>query len=343
MNIQQTLETLCCGRHLDEAAMQELMLAIMQGQATPAQIAGLLVALRMKGENVAEITAAARVMRKLAERVEIDDPLLIDTCGTGGDGAGTFNISTTAALVAAAAGARVAKHGNRSVSSASGSADVLQAAGVNLQLNAKQAADCIRETGFGFLFAPNHHRAMKYAIAPRRELGIRTLFNLLGPLTNPAGTRRQIIGVFSARYLQPVAETLHHLGSMHVLVLHSEDGLDEISLCKPTRVAELRDGRIRCHTITPEALGVSSREDMSGLLAGDREESLARMQAVLDNKPGPARDIVLLNAGAALYVGAQADSMREGVQKAESALQSGAARRTLQALIAFSNRYPATD
>lgn len=343
MNIQQTIETVCCGQHLDEATMQELMLAIMQGEVTPVQIAGLLVALRMKGESVAEITAAARVMRNLAERVTIADPLLIDTCGTGGDGAGTFNISTTAALVAAAAGARVAKHGNRSVSSASGSADVLQAAGVNLQLNAEQVADCIRETGLGFLFAPNHHRAMKYAIGPRRELGIRTLFNLLGPLTNPAGARRQIIGVFSDRYLQPVAEALHRLGSTHVLVLHSEDGLDEISLCKPTQIAELCDGRIRRYAITPDALGVSSRDDMSGLLAANREESLALMQAVLDNEPGPARDIVLLNAGAALYVAAQADSMEEGVQKAASALQNGAARRTLQALVAFSKRYPATE
>ena len=235
-------------RDLSAADMQAVMRLIMTGQATAAQIGGFLVGLRMKGETVDEIAAAAGVMRELATHVDIAGPHLVDTCGTGGDGAGTFNISTASALVAAAAGARVAKHGNRSVSSRSGSADVLEAAGVCLELDAQQVASCIKQVGVGFMFAPQHHSAMKHAIGPRREMRVRTLFNLLGPLTNPAAAPNQVLGVFSADWVEPLAEVLKKLGSEHVLVVHAEDGLDEISIAAPTRIAELRAGDIR---VTP--------------------------------------------------------------------------------------------
>jgi anthranilate phosphoribosyltransferase len=321
---------------LNVADMEAVMRLIMTGQATPAQIGGFLVGLRMKGETVDEIVAAARVMRELATHVEISGPHLVDTCGTGGDGASTFNISTTSALVAAAAGARVAKHGNRSVSSSSGSADVLEAAGVRLDLTAQQVAACIEQVGVGFLFAPQHHSAMKHAIGPRREMRIRTLFNLLGPLTNPAGAPNQVLGVFSAVWVEPLARVLKQLGSEHVLVVHAEDGLDEISIAAPTRVAELKDGEITVYTVSPEDFGLH-RTDLSALTVDSAGQSLALIKSVLQDQPGPALDIVKLNAGAAIYAAGLTQTLAEGVELAAEVISNGKARQTLDSLVRVSN------
>jgi anthranilate phosphoribosyltransferase len=316
--------------------MEAVMRAIMTGQATPAQIGGFLIGLRMKGETVDEIAAAAKVMRDLATRVEVAGPHLVDTCGTGGDGASTFNISTASAIVTAAAGGRVAKHGNRSVSSSSGSADVLEAAGVKLDLTPAQVAACIDRVGVGFLFAPQHHSAMKHAIGPRKEMRVLTLFNLLGPLTNPAGAPNQVLGVFSPDWVEPLARVLKRLGSEHVLVVHAEDGLDEISIAAPTRVAELRDGDISVYTVTPEDFGLQ-RADLSAIAVENAGQSLAMINTVFDEQPGPARDIVRLNAGAAIYAAGLAASLADGVALASEAIQSGKARQTLAALVEVSN------
>jgi anthranilate phosphoribosyltransferase len=275
-------------------------------------------------------------MRDLATRVDVAGPHLVDTCGTGGDGASTFNISTASAIVTAAAGARVAKHGNRSVSSSSGSADVLEAAGVKLDLTPAQVAACIDRVGVGFLFAPAHHSAMKYAIGPRKEMRVRTLFNLLGPLTNPAGAPNQVLGVFSPDWVEPLAEVLKRLGSEHVLVVHAEDGLDEISIAAPTRVAELRDGAISVYTITPEDFGIQ-RADLSAIVVENAEQSLAMIKRVFDDEPGPARDIVRLNAGAAIYAAGLTSSLADGVALASEVIRSGKARQTYAALVDISN------
>ena len=322
--------------NLHEDEMRSVMRLIMSGQATPAQVGGFLVGLRMKGETVDEIAAAASVMRELATHVEVTGPYLVDTCGTGGDGASTFNISTASALVTAAAGARVAKHGNRSVSSKSGSADVLEAAGVRLDLTPAQVAACIDRVGVGFLFAPRHHGAMKHAIGPRREMGIRTVFNLLGPLTNPAGAPNQVLGVFSSQWLEPLAQVLKQLGSEHVLVVHAGDGLDEISIGAPTRVAELKNGGISIYTITPEDFGVQ-RASLSTLVVEDAAQSLATIRRVLENEPGPARDIVMLNAGAAIYASGLVASLMSGIARAGEVLGNGKAVKTLDELIRVSN------
>jgi len=323
-------------RDLNASDMEAVMRLIMTGQATDAQIGGFLAGIRMKGETVDEIVAAARVMRELATRVEIGGPHLVDTCGTGGDGAGTFNISTASALVAAAAGARVAKHGNRSVSSSSGSADVLEAAGVKLDLSPQQVADCIEQVGVGFLFAPQHHSAMKHAIGPRREMRIRTLFNLLGPLTNPAGAPNQVLGVFNAIWVEPLARVLKRLGSDHVLVVHAEDGLDEISIAAPTRVAELKDDEITVYTISPEDFGLQ-RTDISTISVDNAAESLALINSVLDNQAGPALDIVKLNAGAAIYAAGLTPSLAGGVDAAADVISDGRAKRTFESLVRVSN------
>ncbi len=323
-------------KDLNVADMEAVMRLIMTGQATPAQIGGFLVGLRMKGETVDEIVAAARVMRELAVRVDVNGPHLVDTCGTGGDGASTFNISTASALVAAAAGARVAKHGNRSVSSSSGSADVLEAAGVRLDLTEQQVATCIDQVGVGFLFAPLHHSAMKHAIGPRREMRIRTLFNLLGPLTNPAGAPNQVLGVFSAVWVEPLARVLKQLGSEHVLVVHAEDGLDEISIAAPTRVAELKDGGITVYTVSPEDFGLQ-RADLGAITVDSAGQSLALINSVLEGQAGPALDIVKLNAGAAIYAAGLTSTLAEGVESAAEAIRNGKAKQTLESLVRFSN------
>jgi len=338
MDLPTALANVVEFRDLNAGAMEAVMRLIMTGQATPAQIGGFLVGLRMKGETVDEIVAAASVMRELATRVEVAGPHLVDTCGTGGDGASTFNISTASALVAAAAGARVAKHGNRSVSSSSGSADVLEAAGVRLDLTAEQVAACIDQVGVGFLFAPQHHSAMKHAIGPRREMRIRTLFNLLGPLTNPAGAPNQVLGVFNAIWVEPLARVLQRLGSEHVLVVHAEDELDEISIAAPTRVAELKDGGITVYTISPEDFGLQ-RASLAAITVDNAGQSLALINSVLGNQPGPALDIVKLNAGAAIYAAGLTSSLAEGVESAAEAISNGRAKQTLESLVSVSNSF----
>ncbi len=334
MDLPTAINAVVRGVDLTGEEMSAVMRTIMQGNATPAQIGGFLIALRMKGETVDELTAAAEVMRGLSSKVDAAGDHLVDTCGTGGDGADTFNISTTAAFVAAAAGARVAKHGNRSVSSRSGSADVLEAAGVRLDLSPAQVKHCIDRVGLGFMFAPNHHGAMKYAVGPRRELGTRTIFNLLGPLTNPAGAPYQVIGVFDEQWLTPVAQTLQHLGSRHVLVVHADDGLDEISIGAPTQIAELRNGGITRYRISPEDFAIDA-SPVDAITVAGVEESLRVMQEILDGKAGPGHNIVALNAGAAIYVSGLADSLQSGCARAREVIASGMARQKLTQLIAF--------
>ncbi|WP_031434338.1 anthranilate phosphoribosyltransferase [Methylomarinum vadi] len=338
MTMQQAIQRLLDRNDLNGEEMRQVMQTIMTGGASDAQIGGFLIALRCKGETVDEIAAAASVMRDLATKVPVRGEHIIDTCGTGGDGANTFNISTTCAFVVAAAGGRVAKHGNRSVSSSCGSADVLEAAGVNLDLSAEQVGQCVDEIGVGFLFAPKHHGAMKYAIGPRKEMGVRTLFNLLGPLSNPAAAPNQLIGVFAEQWLEPLAQVLKKLGSEHVLVVNAEDGLDEISIAAPTHVAELKSGEVTNYTITPDQFGLQT-QSLASLAVDDAASSLAMVKSVLNNQPGPARDIVLLNAGAAIYAANLTESMGDGIARARQVLADGSALRKLEELIAFSQKH----
>lgn len=323
---------------LSRPEMVAAVRCIMTGGATPAQIAGFLIALRMKGESVDELAGAVEVMRELATPVPVHADFrahLIDTCGTGGDRSGLFNVSTATAFVVAAAGGRVAKHGNRSVSGTSGSADVLEAAGVCLNLSPEAVARCVHRVGVGFMFAPAFHGAMKYAIGPRREMGVRTIFNMLGPLTNPAGAKRQIVGVFHRDWLRPVAQVLKDLGSEHVMVVHSEDGLDEISIGARTHFAELRDGQIRTGALIPTALDMEMG-DISALKVESALQSLALVRAALNDVAGPARDIVTLNAAAALYVAGLAVDIRTGVKMARDAIASGVAATKLDELARLS-------
>jgi len=341
MEIPEILETLLAGKDLSPSAMRAAMRRIMSGGATPAQIGAFLIALRCKGETVDEVAAAAQVLREMATKVPVSGPHLLDTCGTGGDASKTFNISTTAAFVVAAAGGRVAKHGSRSVSGRSGSADVLEAAGINLELTPDQVKTCIETLGVGFLFAQRHHGAMKYAIGPRRELGVRTLFNLLGPLTNPAGAPNQLVGVYTDQWVEGLARVLQQLGSSHVLVVHAEDGLDEISIAAPTHVAELKNGLITNYYVQPEQFGFK-RAALSELAIDTVAASLKMMRGVLDNMPGPARDIVALNAGAAIYAADVTDSLEAGIRRAEAVIADGSARAKLEALAALSRQFAAS-
>jgi len=339
MTPQAALNVLLEKQDLSRDEMLSVMHQIMGGEMTPVQIAGLLVALRAKGETVEEIAAAAEVMRELSIKVPVGtDEHLVDTCGTGGDGAHTFNISTTAAFVAAAAGVKIAKHGGRSVSSSCGSADVLEALGVNVNLTPDQVAQSIREIGLGFMFAPNHHSAMKFAAPVRRELGVRTLFNLLGPLTNPAGAKNQVMGVFRKDLCSPLAHALKALGARHVMVVHGTDGMDEITRCGATHVAELKNGMVEEYAVDPEEFGMKF-VSVDTLVAHSVDEAKAKLLAVLDNEHGAARDIVALNAGAAIYVGGQAQTLEAGVKKALHAISSGAAKAKLAQLIEFSNQF----
>ncbi len=337
MDIRTAIAELTARRDLGERDMEAVVRAIMAGEATPVQIAALLVALRMKGECVAEIAGAARAMREHATRVPTSRDV-VDTCGTGGDLRHTFNISTAAALLAAGAGLPIAKHGNRAMSGAVGGADVLEALGARIDLDATRAGACLEAVGIAFLFAQTFHPAMRHVAPVRRELGVRTIFNLLGPLTNPAGARRQVLGVFAREWVEPLAQALGRLGSRRALVVHGEDGLDELSLTGPSWVAELRDGTVHTYRFTPAdaGLGLCGPEDLRG---GDAAANAAIIAAIVDGRAAPAqRDIALLNAGAALYVGGAAESIAAGAELARRALDSGAARRTLDALIAFTNR-----
>lgn len=331
MKIQEALNLLLEKQDLSMAQMSDVMKQVMTGEATPAQIGAMLAALRMKGETVDEVAGAAMTMRSLAAAVDVDANA-IDIVGTGGDATSTFNISTCCALVAAAGGVKVAKHGNRSVSSKSGAADLLEAAGVNIELSPEQVAYCVDKVGVGFMFAPRHHSAMKHAIGPRKEMGARTIFNLLGPLTNPAGARRQLLGVFDANWVTPIAEVLLKLGSEHVLVVHGDGGMDEISLSGPTNVAELKNGTVTEYQIEPAQFGLKT-QPIEPLKVDGAEQSLAVINSVLANEPGPARDIVLLNAGASLYIGGAVKSIEEGVTLAAKLLADGSVKNTLKQLI----------
>ena len=338
MDVKTALASLVAQNDLSEADMHDVMRTVMTGQATPAQIGALLVALRIKGETVEEITGAARVMRELATPVDIDAENLVDTCGTGGDGANLFNVSTASAFVVAAAGGSVAKHGNRSVSSSTGSADLLEKAGVNLSVGPDVVARAVEQIGVGFMFAPAHHSAMKHAIGPRKELGMRTVFNMLGPMTNPAGVKRQVIGVFSKSLCRLMAEVLRELGSEHVMVVHSEDGLDEFSVAAPTFVAELKGGIVSEYSVSPAGY---EHSNLDGLSVSSAEESLALIDAAFSGSQDlsaiKARDIISLNAGAALYVSGVATSLPLGIEMAEDAIASGLAKEKVKELVEFTN------
>lgn len=336
MNISQAIQAVIERRDLAPHEMRDVMTAIMSGDATPAQIGGFLVGLRMKGETIDEIAAAAEVMRALATKVKTSVPNMVDVVGTGGDRSNTFNVSTASAFVVAAAGGKVAKHGNRSVSSKSGSADLLEAAGAKLALAPEQIARCIEEVGVGFMFAPAHHGAMKHAIGPRREMAVRTVFNVLGPLTNPADAPTQLVGVFAKELVEPIARVLGMLGSRHALVVHSDDGLDEISIAAPTLMGELQDGKVKSFRVAPQDFGMAVG-DISQLTVADAEQSLALVRAALGNEPGPARDIVVLNAGAALYVCGVSANLAAGVKAAAAAIESGAALGKLAQFVDFTN------
>ncbi|MEZ5466768.1 MAG: anthranilate phosphoribosyltransferase [Lysobacterales bacterium] len=322
--LNEVLNKLVSGQDLSGAEAESAMRSIMSGEATSAQIAAFLVALRMKGETTDEIAAATRVMRSLMTPVELPTEHLTDLVGTGGDHACTFNVSTAASFVAAVGGARMAKHGNRSVSSKSGSADLLEAAGARLDLGPDAVRRCVDELGFGFMFAPMHHGAMKYAAPVRRELGLRTLFNLLGPLTNPAHAPHQVLGVFDRRWLESLARVLGDLGSKHVLAVHALDGLDELSIAAPSQIAELKDGKVRVYSIAPEDFGIT-RASIDSMRVDSPSESLAIIERVLGGESGAAADFVALNAGAALYAADRADTLADGVAAAQQILKTGAA------------------
>ncbi|RUA06020.1 MAG: anthranilate phosphoribosyltransferase [Gammaproteobacteria bacterium] len=329
MNIQEAIKAVIAKQDLTQEQMHSVMSDIMTGKTEDAQIGGFLVGLSMKGETVAEITAAAKVMRSLATQVSLKNPKhLVDTCGTGGDGLGLFNISTACAFVVAAAGAQVAKHGNRSISSKSGSADVLEAAGVNLDMTPEEISKSVEKIGVGFMFAPAHHSAMKHAIGARKSLAVRTIFNVLGPLTNPAKAPHQVMGVYDKNLVEPIANVLKSLGSKQVMVVHSKDGLDEISIADDTFVAELKDGKITTYTINPTDFGLPLG-DLNDIKAEDAESSLLLIQNALDGTDGAAKNIVALNAGAAIYVSGVVDSLQAGVNKAVKILNSGAAHQKL--------------
>jgi anthranilate phosphoribosyltransferase len=335
MNPQDALVRLIEHREIFHDEMLALMRQIMTGEMSPVMIAALITGLRVKKETIGEITAAAMVMRELSTKVPVADRTrLVDTCGTGGDTAHTFNISTAAAFVAAGAGARVAKHGGRSVSSKSGSADVLEALGVNINLTPEQVAQAIGTVGLGFMFAPNYHGAMKHAAPVRKELGVRTLFNILGPLTNPAGAPNQVMGVFHPDLVGIQARVLQRLGSARALIVFGREGLDEISIAGETLVGELKDGEVHEYSVTPERFGMATH-DIAALKVANVEESRDRVLKALANQPGPERDIVALNAGAAIYAAGVAETLEEGVERARESIASGAARAKLEALAGF--------
>ena len=337
MTPQAALNALVEKKDLSGEEMTSVMHQIMSGELTPVQIAGIVIALRSKGETVTEIAAAAGVMRELSAKVEVPQDIpLVDTCGTGGDGTHTFNISTASAIVAASAGAKVAKHGGRSVSSTCGSADVLERLGVNVGLTPAGVAKSIMAIGIGFMFAPSHHSAMRFAAPVRRELGIRTIFNLLGPMTNPANAKNQVLGVYHRDLLRKFAEALKMLGSRHVLVVHGMEGLDEISISGETLVAELKDGKISEYRLNPENFGLE-KSPIEAIRVHDVESACRLLLDALENRPGPARDIVTLNAGASIYISGLAKNIAEGVKMAGRQISNGAARKKLDELVAFSN------
>jgi len=340
MDIKQAIAKVVQREDLVEAEMVDVMNEIMGGEATPAQIGSFITALRMKGETVDEISGAVRVMREKATHIATGVDLekgdvLVDTCGTGGDGSGTFNVSTTTAFVVAGAGFPVAKHGNRSISSNCGSADVLEAAGVSLDISPEEVGKCVREIGIGFLFAPALHGAMKHAIGPRKEMGIRTIFNILGPLTNPAGANVQVLGVFDEALIEPLAQVLAKLGSKRALVVHGAGNLDELTVTGVTKVAELNNGKVHCYSVSPEDVGLK-RAELAQLKGGaDAAESAEQMRAVLGGESGPKRDMVLLNSGAALMAAGLCADLKTGIAKAAEVIDSGKALEKLDQLVSL--------
>ena len=337
MNINQAIKAVIEKKNLNESDMHDVMNSIMTGQTTDAQIGAFLVGLSMKGETIEEITASAKVMRSLATPVEIkSNKYLVDTCGTGGDGLGLFNISTASAFVVAAAGGKVAKHGNRSISSKSGSADVLESAGVNLNLSPSLISECIAQIGVGFMFAPAHHSAMKHAIGPRKELAVRTIFNVLGPLTNPAKAPNQVMGVYDKNLVEPIANVLKELGSRHVMVIHSDDGLDEFSIADKTYVAELKDGVVSTYSVHPEDFGLTLG-DLKDIRADNADASLALITEAFSGRNGTAKSIISLNAGAAIYVSGLTTSLQSGIDRANQVLSDGSSQKKLDEYIKVSN------
>ncbi len=334
--IREAIAGIVRGEDLRETEMMSVMKEIMEGEATPAQIAAFMTALRIKGETVDEVTGAARIMRQKATRIDARSSVVVDTCGTGGDGRSTFNISTTAAFVVAAAGLTVAKHGNRAVSSGCGSADVLEALGVKIDAAPEIVEECLQQIGIGFLFAPRLHGAMKYAISPRREIGIRTIFNMLGPLTNPAGATAQLIGVYDPKLTEMFAGVLKNLGTKRAFIVHGANGLDEATVTGPTRVAELKEGLITTYDINPVELfgGISDSTDLRG---GDAEANARITTAILSGEPGACRGIVVLNAALAIVAGGKSGTIKEGIAVAEGCIDSGAALKKLRELIEHSH------
>ena len=337
MDIRTALTRLVARHSFSESEMEATMRQLMEGAATPAQIGAWLMGLRMKGETVEEITGAARAMRAHATRIHPRAAVVVDTCGTGGDLRGTFNISTAAAFIAAGAGLTVAKHGNLAMSGTVGGADVLEALGVKIDLPPERVADCIDTVGIGFLFAPTFHPAMRHAAGPRRELGVRTIFNLLGPLSNPAGARHQVVGVFAPEWTEPLAQALGRLGCVHAMVVHGDDGLDEISLRSSTQVSECKDGVLRTYRMTPEELGFSRCHE-GDLDGGDRDTAASILRGILAGASGPRADIATLNAAAAIYVGGRAASLAAAIDAARESIRSGRARQKMLQLIEFTNR-----
>ncbi|MDH5738588.1 MAG: anthranilate phosphoribosyltransferase [Gammaproteobacteria bacterium] len=337
MDMPKAIDKVITGKNLSQEEMRDVMRMIMTGQATDAQIGGFLVGLRLKGETVDEIVAAASVMRELATRVDTKGLNIVDTCGTGGSGSNKFNVSTAAAFVTAAAGVKVAKHGNRGASSKSGSADLLEKAGANIMLSPEEVARCIVDIGVGFMFAASHHAAMKHAINARKEMVVRTIFNLLGPLTNPAGARRQVLGIFDRKWLRPLAEVLKQMGSEHVLVVHSRDGLDEISIADKTDVVELKDGVIREYTIGPEDFGMQV-SSLRPLVVTNPEESLVLVRAALSGENQAAADMVILNAGAAIYAGGASRNLEQGIEMARDAVSSGMAAEKMKDFVEYTSQ-----
>ena len=338
MNITLAISKITSGLNLEENEISEVMLDLLEGRATDAQIGAFLIALNMKGETVQEVLGAAKIMRQLSTKVEVNKENLVDTCGTGGSGIGIFNVSTTAAFVACACGAKVAKHGNRSATRKSGSADLLEAAGVSLELSPSQVADCIENVGLGFMFAPSHHSAMKHVIGPRKEIAHKSIFNILGPLTNPASTLNQVMGVYDEKWLKPVAKVHQFLGSKNVMVVHSEDKLDEISVASKTKVVELKEDKISEYIISPEEFGIEL-QPLDQLKVNTPEESLSMAKKALNGELTAASSMVALNAGAALYVAGVEDSLAQGIERAKEGIEQKLGLNKLQELSEYSKSF----
>ena len=338
MDIQSAISQVSARRNLTREDMSEIILEILEGKVTDAQIGAFLIALSMKGETVDEVLGAVGVMRDLSTKVEIDEPNLIDTCGTGGTGIGIFNVSTTSALVASSCGAKIAKHGNRSATRKSGSADLLEQAGVSLSLTPEQVASCIQEIGLGFMFAQAHHSAMRHVVGPRKEIGQKSIFNVLGPLTNPASAKRQVLGVYDKKWMTPIAEVLHELGSEHLLIVHSRDGLDEISLASPTYMTEMRDGKISEYEVSPEDFNFET-DTLEGLQVNSPQESLDLAKLALQGEHKKASSMICMTAGAALYVSDIANSLESGVELAKRSVESGEGLKKLNQLVEFTSQF----